>query len=236
MVAESMHAARDAAERVAVDYEPLGCVTAAPSAIEAGAPSLYDDFANLCIDADAGDVAATATAFAQAAHVVRIATWIQRVTGVPMEPRSAVAAYDPATGRYWLHAGSGGIVRQKTELAAILGVPAEMVRVTANDIGGNFGTRNAFFPEFTLIAWASRRIGRPVKWTCDRHEAFLSDYQGRDLNVEAELALDADGRFLALRGSNLRIAVITESSHCVWLGLFAFGPPPLLKPRSLPLV
>ena len=203
VVAETAHAAKDAAERVVVDYEPLGCVTAAPAAIEASAPLLYDEFANLCIDADAGDVAATAAAFAQAAHVVRIATWIQRVTGVPMEPRAAVAAYDPATGRYWLHAGSGGIVRQKTELAAILGVPAEMVRVTANDIGGNFGTRNAFFPEFALIAWASRRIGRPVKWTCERHEAFLSDYQGRDLAVEAELALAADGRFLALRGSNL---------------------------------
>jgi aerobic carbon-monoxide dehydrogenase large subunit len=94
-------------------------------------------------------------------------------------------------------------VRQKGELAGILGVPPAAVRVTANDIGGNFGTRNAFFPEFALIAWSSKRIGRPVKWTCERHEAFLSDYQGRDLTVEAELALDANGRFLALRGSNL---------------------------------
>jgi carbon-monoxide dehydrogenase large subunit len=203
VVAETAHAAKDAAERVDVDYEPLRCVTGARSAVDVDAPALYDDFANLCIDADAGDVAGAANAFARAAHVVRIETWIQRVTGVPMEPRAAVAVYDPATGRYWLHAGSGGIVRQKQELAAILGVPADAVRVTANEIGGNFGTRNAFFPEFALVAWASKRIGRPVKWTCERHEAFLSDYQGRDLTVEAELALDADGRFLALRGSNL---------------------------------
>jgi carbon-monoxide dehydrogenase large subunit len=203
VVAETLHAAKDAAECVEVDYEVLPCVTGARAALASDAPPLHVEFANLCIDADAGDVGGTNAAFARAAHVVRLETWIQRVTGVPMEPRSAVATYDPASGRYWLHAGSGGIVRQKNELAAIFGVPASTVRVTANEIGGNFGTRNAFFPEFALVAWAARRIGRPVKWTCERHEAFLSDYQGRDLFVEAELALDADGRFLALRTSNI---------------------------------
>ena len=203
VIAETVHAAMDAVERVEVDYELLLCVTGAPAAVEASVPMLHDGFANVCIDADVGDVAATNEAFARAAHVVRLTTWVQRVTGVPMEPRAAVACYDPATSRYWLHAGSGGIVRQKGELAGILGVPPAAVRVTANEIGGNFGTRNAFFPEFGLIAWASKRIGPPVKWTCERHEAFLSDYQGRDLTVEAELALDANGHFLALRGSDL---------------------------------
>ncbi|MGP0093389.1 MAG: xanthine dehydrogenase family protein molybdopterin-binding subunit [Xanthobacteraceae bacterium] len=203
VVAETVHAAKDAAEHVSVDYELMRSVTSARSAIGGGTPPLYDERANLLIDADAGDAAGAAAAFTRAAHVVRIETWIQRVTGVPMEPRAAVASYDPATGRYWLHAGSGGIVRQKEELAAILGVPQDAVRVTANEIGGNFGTRNGFFPEFALVAWAAKRIGRPVKWTCERHEAFLSDYQGRDLFVEAELALDADGHFLALRGTNL---------------------------------
>jgi carbon-monoxide dehydrogenase large subunit len=120
-----------------------------------------------------------------------------------MEPRAAVGSYDAASGRYTLHAGSGGVVRQKHELSNVLGVAPERVRVVSGDVGGNFGTRNAFYPEFALVAWASRRVGRPVKWTCDRHEAFLSDYQGRDLFVEAELALDASGNFLALRGSNL---------------------------------
>jgi carbon-monoxide dehydrogenase large subunit len=119
-----------------------------------------------------------------------------------MEPRAAVASHDRASGRTTLHAGSGNVVRQRRELAGCLGVPEDQVRVVAADVGGNFGTRNAFYPEFALIAWASRRLARPVKWTCERHEALLSDYQGRDLAVEAELALDQRGNFLALRSTN----------------------------------
>ncbi|HZT51030.1 MAG TPA: xanthine dehydrogenase family protein molybdopterin-binding subunit [Stellaceae bacterium] len=204
VVAESVAAAKDAAERVMVRYEPLPPVTATAAAAAPGAPRLYDEArSNTCIDAMVGDRAATEAAFARAAHRVRLETWIQRVTGVPMEPRAAVASFDPATGRYWLHAGSGGTNRQKLELARILDVKPELVQVVAREVGGNFGTRNAFYPEFALVAWAARRIGRPVKWTCERSEAFASDYQGRDLLVEAELALDADGNFLALRGSNL---------------------------------
>jgi carbon-monoxide dehydrogenase large subunit len=145
--------------------------------------------------------------------VVRLETWIQRVTGVPMEPRAALGVYDAAAKRYTLYAGSGGVVRQKRELAAMLGVEDGAVRVVARDTGGNFGTKNSFFPEFALVAWASRRLGRPVKWTCERSEAFLSDYQGRDLTVEAELALDAQGRFLALRSSNLSNAGAHTVSH-----------------------
>jgi len=203
VVADSILAAKAAAERVAVSYEPLAAVTRADLAIAPGAPRLWEHIPhNLCIDGDLGDPAATAQAFARAAHVVRLKTWVQRVTGVPMEPRAAVASHDPATGCSTLYAGSGNVVRQRRELAGCLGVPEDNVRVIASDIGGNFGTRNAFYPEFALIAWAARRIGRPVKWTCERHEAMLSDYQGRDLTVEAELALDARGTFLALRSSN----------------------------------
>jgi carbon-monoxide dehydrogenase large subunit len=203
VIAETVAAAKDAAERIVVDYEVLPAVTDARAAAEVGAPRLYDDLPNIMIDAEVGDAKAVADAFARAAHVTRLDTWINRVTGVPMEPRAAVGIYDAATGRYTLYAGSGGIVRQKHELAAILGVPSESVRVVAHEIGGNFGTRNSFFPEFAMVAWGSRRIGRPVKWTCERQEAFTSDYMGRDLTVSAELALDADGRFLALRTSNL---------------------------------
>jgi carbon-monoxide dehydrogenase large subunit len=203
VIAETIAAAKDAAERIVVDYEPLPAVTEATAAVANGAPRLYDDLPNIMIDAEVGDAAATADAFARAAHVTRLDTWINRVTGVPMEPRAAVGIYDPASGRYTLYAGSGGIVRQKKELAQILGVPFESVRVVAKEIGGNFGTRNSFFPEFALVAWGSRRVGRPVKWTAERNEAFVSDYMGRDLTVSAELALDADGRFLALRSSNL---------------------------------
>src|SRR4029077_4031367 len=116
---------------------------------------------------------------------------------------TAVGNYDARSGRYFLHAGSGGVVRQKGELAGILGVPPAAVQVVARDIGGNFGTKNSLFPEFALVLWASKRIGRPVKWTCDRSEAFLSDYQGRDLTAKVELALAARGKFLAMRDSHM---------------------------------
>ena len=203
VVAETITQAKDAAEKVIVAYEPLPAVTDAKVAVEGSTPRLYDDLPNIMIDAEVGDAKATDEAFAHAAHVTRLDTWINRVTGVPMEPRAAVGIYDPDTKRYTLYAGSGGIVRQKKEIAAILDVPFESVRVIAKEIGGNFGTKNSFFPEFALVVWASRRVGHPVKWTCDRSEAFVSDYMGRDLTVSAELALDADGHFLALRTKNL---------------------------------
>jgi len=203
VIAETLAAAKDAAEKVVVEYEPLPVVTDPKASAEAGTPRLYDDLPNVMIDADVGDPAAVDVAFARAAHVTRLDTWLNRVTGVPMEPRSALGVYDSASGRYTLYAGSGGIVRQKREIAQILGVPFDNVRVIAREIGGNFGTRNSFFPEFALVVWGSRKVGRPVKWTAERHEAFVTDYMGRDLTVTAELALDADGRFLALRSQNL---------------------------------
>ena len=203
VIAETIAAAKDAVERIIVDYEVLPAVTGASAAVAPDAPRLYDEIGNVVIDAEVGDAAAVDRAFEKAAYVTRLDTWINRVTGVPMEPRAAVGIYDPTSGRYTLYAGSGGIVRQKRELARILGVPQEAIRVIAREIGGNFGTRNSFFPEFALVAWGSQRVGRPIKWTAERHEAFLSDYMGRDLTVSAELALDLDGRFLALRTSNL---------------------------------
>ena len=203
VVAETKAQAEDAAERIAVDYEPLASVTEAWAASEPGAPLLWEERgSNLLVDADAGDPKAADAAFARATHVVKLRTAIQRVTGVPMEPRAAIGWFDPATGMHHLHAGSGGVVRQRREVAAILNVPIETVHVTAWEVGGNFGTRNAIFPEFPLVVWASKRLGRPVKWTASRSEAFLSDYQGRDLSAEVELALDADGKFLAVRGTN----------------------------------
>ena len=155
---------------------------------------------NLVLDAGVGDHEATERAFAAAAYIARLSTWVQRVTGVPMEPRAALAEFDPASGRITLYAGGGSIGRPRQDLSAMLGVPKDKVRVIARDVGGNFGTRNSSYPEFTLVAWAARRLGRPVKWTGERQETFLSDHQARDLRVEAELALDAEGNFLALRG------------------------------------
>ena len=173
VVADTMALAKYAAEAIDVAYEML--------------PPIAD----VAVDALVGDAAATEQGFAKATHVVRIETDIQRVAGVPMEPRAALGDYDAASGRYTLRAGAGAIVRPKRELAAVLGIEPEHVRVIARDIGGNFGTRNGFFPEFALVCWAARRVGRPVKWSGDRSEAFLSDYAGRDFYIESELALDA---------------------------------------------
>ena len=203
VIAQTANLAKDAAEQVEVEYETLPAVTGTLAAARPDAPRLWDGASNISLDAELGDREATAAAFARASHIVKFDTWIQRVTGVPMEPRAAVAEYDAATRRYTLHAGNGGAVRLKHDLALTLDVPSESVRVLIGDVGGNFGTRGMIYPEFAAVAWAARRAGRPVKWTCERHEAFLSDYQGRDLAVTAELALDAGGNFLALRGSNL---------------------------------
>ncbi len=203
VVAETVAAAKDAAERVVVDYEPLAAVTATRDATAADAPRVWDEIAsNVCVDCDAGDAAAVDAAFGRAAHVVRLETTINRVTGVPLEPRAALAAYDEASGRYTVYAASGGVQRHRTELAGALGVPESAVRMVTRDLGGNYGTRNNLYPEFALVAWAARRVRRPVKWTCERQEAFLSDEHARDLASEAELALDADGNFLALRCVN----------------------------------
>ena len=205
IVAETIAAAKDAAELVEIVWEALPTVVRAAKAVARDAPVLWEAAPdNVCIDIEVGDAAATAEAFACAAHVVRLETRAQRVTGVPMEPRTNVAEYDPATGRYTLYTGSGrGVAKARLDLAQVLGVAAEQVRVLCHDMGGNFGTRNLFYPEYAVLAWVSRLVGQPVKWTCERSESFASDWQGRDLTVEAELALDADGNFLAVRGSNL---------------------------------
>src|SRR6266853_1227074 len=203
VIAETAALAADASERVRVDWEPLPAVTATRDAVGRGAPRLWDSLGgNVCVDSVAGDARAAEAAFAAAAHVVRLDPWVPRIAGVPMEPRAALGVHDAATGRSTLYAGSGGSVRIKSDLAEVLRVPEARVRVIAQDVGGNYGTRNSSYPEYALVVWAARRLGRPVKWTGDRREMFLSDYQARDLVSTMELALDADGRFLALRGTN----------------------------------
>ena len=204
VIAETIAAAKDGAERVAVDYEPLPFVTYTVDAAKPKAPLVRDEHSsNVCIDAQVGDATATEAAFSRAKHVVNIKTWVPRVAGSPMEPRAAVGSYDPESRRYTVYTGSGATLRLRKDIAAVLNVSENDVRLVIKDVGGNFGTRGAIFPEQPLVAWASRRVGRPVKWTSDRSEALLSDYQGRDLSVEAELALDAEGTFLAMRGSNI---------------------------------
>ncbi len=204
VVAETKEQAAEAAEVVEIVYEILPPVTQTRAAAAGDAPNLYDEIPdNVFVETFFGDEAATKEAFAKADHVIKMSFDIPRVTGVPMEPRSALGVYDPNEEKYTVYAGSGGTVRQKREIASILGVENNQVRVYALDVGGNFGTRNRLFVEFPLVAWASRKVGRPVKLTVDRSEAFVSDYQGRDLIVDMELALDADGTFQALRSSNI---------------------------------
>jgi carbon-monoxide dehydrogenase large subunit len=220
VVAETKAQALDAAEAVEVTYEELPFVLHSEDAMRAGAPVLWDEVPNnVTVETVFGNVEATDQAFARAAHVVTKNFHIGRVTGVPLEPRAALGHYDAATGRYTLYAGSGGAVRQKSELSTILGVPPDTVRVLSHDVGGNFGTRNRVFVEFGLVLWASRKIGRPVKFTATRSEAFLSDYQGRDLVTKVELALDEKHRFIAMRATNIS----NVGARCVSLSPLSKG-------------
>jgi carbon-monoxide dehydrogenase large subunit len=220
VVAETKAEALDAAEAVEVTYEELPFVLHSEDAMRPGAPLLWDEVPNnVTVETVFGNVEATDQAFARAAHVVTKKFHIGRVTGVPLEPRAALGHYDAATGRYTLYAGSGGAVRQKSELSTILGVPLDNVRVLSHDVGGNFGTRNRVFVEFGLVLWASRKIGRPVKFTATRSEAFLSDYQGRDLVTKVELALDDKHRFIAMRATNIS----NVGARCVSLSPLSKG-------------
>jgi carbon-monoxide dehydrogenase large subunit len=195
VVAETRAIATDAADALHVEYEAMAAVTDAMAASR--------DASNVIVDSRVGDAVAAQAGFAKAAHVVRLETEIARVTGVPMEPRAALGHYDAGTDRYTLYTGPGAVVRPKREIAIIFGIEPEKVRVIAHDIGGNFGTRNFFFPEFALVCWAARKVGRPVKWTSSRQETFLTDYAGRDFRIESQLALDAEGNFLGLNATSL---------------------------------
>ena len=220
VVADTKAQALDAAEALDIAYNELPFVLHSKDAMQAGAPAVWDEVPdNILVDTNFGDAAATDRAFAAAANVVAMDFTIGRVTGVPLEVRACVANYDAATGRYTLYAGSGGAVRQKNELASILGIKPDTLRVLSFDVGGNFGTRNRVYPEYGLVLWASRKLGRPVKFLATRSECFISDYQGRDLVTKLELALDGKGRFLALRATNISNA----GARCVSLSPLSKG-------------
>lgn len=200
VVADRLDQAKNAAELVRVDYEPLPAVTQALAALEAGAPLIWEEApGNLCIDEEFGDAKATEAAFRSSAHVIENEFTINRIVNSQMEPRASLGDYDLGTGLHTLIAGSQGVVRQKAALMEALALPANKVRVVSPDVGGAFGARTMLYPEYVLVVWAARRLGRPVKWTCERTEAFVSDYQGRDLVTRLALALDREGHFLALR-------------------------------------
>ena len=200
VVAESAAQAQAAAQAVAVDYAPLAAVTDAEAALQPGAPLLHDDApGNLCVDWELGDRAAVEEALAGAAHCISLEARNQRVSVCPMETRAALGAYDPGSGTYTLTAGTQGVHLVRNVLAAhVLKVPAQRVRVVTPDVGGAFGVKLWVYPEYALVLFAARRLGRPVKWVAERGESMASDHQGRDLCSRATLALDADRRFLAL--------------------------------------
>ena len=200
VVAETAAQARDAAEAVVPDVDPLPAVTTARAAAAPGAPVLHDDApGNLVMDYHHGDAAAVAAAFAHAAHVTRLSIRNSRIVVGAMEPRSALAEHDAGTGRYTLRVGCQGVFGLRASLKDVLGVPVGQVRVLTGNVGGSFGMKAAVYPEYPCILMAARLLGRPVKWTDERSGSFLSDAHGRDHEVDAELALDRDGRFLAIR-------------------------------------
>ena len=220
VVAETKAQALDATEAVAVTYEEMPFVLHTEDAMQPGAPVLWDAVPNnVTVETLFGDATATDQAFARAAHVVTKKCHIGRVTGLPLEPRAALGAYDAATDKFTLYAGSGGAVRQKNELIQVFGILPDKLRVLSPDVGGNFGTRNRTFVEFALVLWAAKKLGRPVKYTATRSEAFLSDYQGRDLITKVELALDAKHRFLAIRATNIS----NVGARCVSLSPLSKG-------------
>ena len=201
VVAETVDAARDAAEAIAVDYAPLPALVAADDALAPGAPAIWhDNPGNEAFTHEVGDPEAVAAGFARAAHVVRHRVCVNRVTGNPMEPRGCLAHYDPDEGRYTLRATIQSAHGIRAILAGqIFDLPQSRFRVVCDNMGGGFGTRGGCLPEYALALWASEVVGRPVKWVAERAECLASDEQGRGGFVDAALALDAEYRFLALR-------------------------------------
>src|SRR6185295_16774042 len=201
VIAETKAQARDAAQLVDVDYDPLPAVASLRAATADGAAKVWDEApGNVCFDWHLGDSAATDGAFAGAAHVTSIDLVNNRVVPNAIEPRAGNGHYDTAEDRYTLYTTSQNPHLTRLLLGAFtLKVPEHRLRVVAPDVGGGFGSKIFHYAEELLVLWASKRVGRPVKWTAERTESFLSDAHGRDHRSHAELAMDADGKFRGLR-------------------------------------
>src|SRR5262245_62334755 len=203
VVAETPLQAKDAAEAVEVDIDQLPAVVRPEEAARPGAPLLHEEApGNVALDYHFGDSEQVAAAFAKAAHVTTLKLVNSRVVVNAMEPRAAIGVYDAASGRFTLNAPSQGVFGLRGNMADILKVEAKQVRILTGHVGGSFGMKSAPFPEYVCVLHAARALGRPVKWTDDRSGSFVSDSHGRDHELTAELALDADGNFLAVRITN----------------------------------
>jgi len=223
VIAESIAEAKDAAELIDVDYDVLSAVVNAVAALAPGAPQIHEQApGNKCYTWTLGDKAAVDAAFAVAAHVTKLDLVNNRLVPNAIEPRAALASYDRADDAYTLYvANQNPHVERLLMTAFVLGLPEHKVRVIAPDVGGGFGSKIYLYPEETAMVFASKRINRPIKWAAERSESFLSDAHGRDHVTHAELALDKDGRFLAMR-------VTTTANMGAYLSTFASCIPTIL--------
>jgi carbon-monoxide dehydrogenase large subunit len=200
VIAETIVQAKDAAEAVALDIDPLPAVISARAAAQPGAPKVWDDVpGNIALDYHYGDKDKVAAAFATAAHVVRLPLINQRLVVNTIEPRSAIGEFDAKAEKWTLHSCSQGVFGLKNMMADILGAPAAKVRVLTGNVGGSFGMKAASYPEYVCILHGARALGRPVKWTDERSGSFVSDHHGRDYDMTVEVAFDKDGLILAMR-------------------------------------
>jgi aerobic carbon-monoxide dehydrogenase large subunit len=200
VVAETSKQAKDAAEAIFVDIDPLPAVTTASAAAAADAPLIHQDApGNICLDFHFGDTEKVDAAFAKAAHVTKLSIRNNRIVVCAMEPRSAIGEYDAESDRFTLRLGCQGVFGQRNLVSTILGIPVKKLRVLTGNVGGSFGMKSSAYPEYICALHAARVLGLPVKWTDERSESFMSDSHGRDHEMIAELALDGGGKFLALR-------------------------------------
>ena len=224
VLAHTHAAALAGAEEVVVDYTPLPAMVDAGAAFADNATDIWPQApGNLAFEFQAGDRQAVRTAMASATHVVELELSNHRVSAQPLEPRSGLATYDPDTGQFELTASAQGLHTIKRMVAAVFGLPEARFRLRAPDVGGGFGLKNFLYPEWILLLWTARRHARPVKWVADRGEEFSAAAHGRDVHANARLALDAQGRFLAL-----------EADVTANLGAYLPGGGPLVTTRAMP--
>ena len=200
VVADTAAAAQEGAELVEVEYKDLPCVVEPEGALAPGAPQIYDDVpGNLAFESDAGNLQEVEAAFAKAAHVTRVKVVSTRVAPSPMEPRACLVAYDTASGEYRFNVVMQGTTTLRTQLSGYTKVPPEKLKFEARDVGGGFGQRTIAYPEYGALMIAAKACGKPVKWVSTRVEGFLTDSHGRNNIIDGQLALDAQGKFLAMR-------------------------------------
>jgi aerobic carbon-monoxide dehydrogenase large subunit len=227
VVAETSKQAKDAAEMVFADIDPLPAVTTAAEAAAPDAPLIHDSApGNLCLDFHYGPTDQVSAAFERAAHVTKLSMRNSRIVVCPMEPRSAIGEFDTAKDRYVLRLGCQGVFGQRALLSGILGIPKEKLQILTGNVGGSFGMKASAYPEYICLLHAAKSLGQPVKWTDERSESFMSDSHGRDHEMVAELALDAEGTFLALR-------VTGHGNLGAWLSNATVIPPTLNTVKNI---